>query len=238
VLVAATIFALMQRHQAVLSEREAVASKLAAERHARAADSLRVSELAALDTAEVQRMQAESAKIQSARLRSRELAAEANNNLDRDPELSVLLALHAVSMTYSLDRTTTLETHDALNRAAQASHLRFTLSGHTNWVRGVSFSPDGTRLATASMDGSAIVWDAASGRKLFAFSDPAVALYGLAFSPDGNRLATAGVNGTAKVWDVASKKVWLTLSGHSQTVNCIAYSPDGKRLYGQYGWQG
>ncbi|MGH7596200.1 MAG: eIF2A-related protein, partial [bacterium] len=230
VVVAAAIFAWMQRRQALLSEREAVAAKHAAERHAHLADSLRVAELAARETAEAQRTQAESAKIQSARLRSRELAAEANNNLDMDPELGILLALQAVSMTYSLDRTVTPEAHDALNRAAQASHIRFTLSGHTNWARGVSFSLDGTRLATASMDGTAIIWDAASGRKLFAFSDPAVALYGLAFSPDGGRLATAGVNGTAKVWDVASKKVLLTLSGHNQTVNSIAYSPDGKRL--------
>ncbi|MCI0694721.1 hypothetical protein L0337_22290 [candidate division KSB1 bacterium] len=230
VVVGAAIFAWMQRRQAILSEREAVAAKLVAERHARLADSLRAAELAALDTAEVRRMQAESAKIQSARLRSRELAAEANSNLDMDPELSILLALHAVSMTYSLDRTVTPEAHDALNRAAQASHIRFTLSGHTNWVRGVSFSSDGTRLATASMDGTAIIWEAVSGRKLFVLSDPAVALYGLAFSPDGTRLATAGVNGTAKVWDVAAKKVLLTLSGHSQTVNSIAYSPDGKHL--------
>ena len=41
-----------------------------------------------------------------------------------------------------------------------------TLSGHTNAVSGVAFSPDGTRLATASADQTAKVWDVASGQEV------------------------------------------------------------------------
>jgi tetratricopeptide (TPR) repeat protein len=90
---------------------------------------------------------------QQARLSfSRELAAAAVNNLDKDPERSVLLALHAASGTYSVDKTVTTEAENALYRAVQALRVRLTLSGHTAWVRGVAFSPDGTRLATASAD--------------------------------------------------------------------------------------
>ena len=35
---------------------------------------------------------------------------------------------------------------------------------HDSWVRGVAFSPDGTRIATASGDKTARVWDSATGQ--------------------------------------------------------------------------
>ncbi|MGH3800835.1 MAG: WD40 repeat domain-containing protein, partial [Pseudonocardiaceae bacterium] len=40
---------------------------------------------------------------------------------------------------------------------------RSTLQGHTSGVWGVAFSPDGTQLATASADGTARLWDPATG---------------------------------------------------------------------------
>jgi WD40 repeat protein len=57
-------------------------------------------------------------------------------------------------------------------------------------VNGVAFSPDGTRIATASDDKTARVWDSASGRELarLTHEDP---VNGVAFSPDGTRIATA-----------------------------------------------
>ena len=63
--------------------------------------------------------------------------------------------------------------------------------GHTSRVRSVSWSPDGTRLATGSWDGTAKVWDAAGGRELL---DPQGAYRrrssSVSWSPDGTRLAT------------------------------------------------
>ena len=66
-----------------------------------------------------------------------------------------------------------------------------TLSGHTDAVNGVAFSPDGTRLATASGDQTAKVWDVASGREVLTLTGHTDAVHGVAFSPDGTRLATA-----------------------------------------------
>ncbi len=63
-----------------------------------------------------------------------------------------------------------------------------TLRGHSSPVRAVAFSANGKRLATASGDGTAKLWDAESGKELLTLRG---VVWGVAFSPDGKRLATA-----------------------------------------------
>jgi WD40 repeat protein len=48
---------------------------------------------------------------------------------------------------------------------AHSGEKLLTLQGHSHWVRSVSWSPDGKRLATGSSDKTALVWDAHSGDK-------------------------------------------------------------------------
>ena len=85
-------------------------------------------------------------------------------------------------------------------------------------------------MASAGSDGTAVIWDAATGWHLFSLSGHTSELTYAAFSPDGEQLATASRDTTVKIWNVHSGEELRTLSGHNATVNSVAYSLDGARL--------
>ena len=162
--------------------------------------------------------------------KAREMAAYANGSLGEDPEQSILLDIQAVNATLRFGQPPVPAAEEALHQAILSSQVRMTLRGHSGPVNGVAYSPDGKRLATASYDQTAKVWDAESGKELLTLRGHSGPVLGVAYSPDGKRLATASEDNTAKVWDAESGRELLTLHGHSGYVSGVAYSPDGKRL--------
>ena len=117
-----------------------------------------------------------------------------------------------------------------LMRGAQASMQIALLSGHRDAVDSAVFSPDGKRLVTASWDGTARVWDAATGKQIALFSGHQGWVYSATFSPGGQRVVTASRDGTARVWDAQTGKQLVTLSGHQDLVYSAAFSPNGQRV--------
>jgi WD40 repeat protein len=75
-----------------------------------------------------------------------------------------------------------------------------TLTGHSGGVLDLEFSPDGSRLATASYDGTVWMWDPRSGEPIEVLRGHDGAVSSVAFSPDGSRLASVDTKGVVRVW--------------------------------------
>jgi WD40 repeat protein len=71
--------------------------------------------------------------------------------------------------------------------ATTGKHL-FDLRGHLSTLSGLSFSPDGQRLASSSADGSVKLWDLATRQEMLTLRGPYGVAQGIAFSGDGRRL--------------------------------------------------
>ncbi len=100
------------------------------------------------------------------------------------------------------------------------------LEGHADLVMSARFDPAGARIVSASLDGTARVWDRASAAEVLAVSTPSGApLERAVFSPDGRKLLTARTDGRADVWDAASGAHLRCLRGHSGELVAAAFHP-------------
>ena len=77
---------------------------------------------------------------------------------------------------------------------------------HQGEVLAAAFSPDGSRVVTASDDRTARVWDARTGKPLTEPLAHQGTVRAAAFSPDGARVVTASDDKTARVWDARTGK--------------------------------
>jgi hypothetical protein len=104
------------------------------------------------------------------------------------------------------------------------------LRGHAGAVSSVCYSPDGTRLASASSDNTVRVWDACTGQEALVLRGHTNPVLSVCYSPDGTRLASASLDNAVRVWDARSGQEALVLRGHAGAVYSVSYSPDGTRL--------
>ena len=99
--------------------------------------------------------------------------------------------------------------------------------GDNKWAFTVAFSRDGKRVAAAN--GTARVWEVASGRVLATFLGHEKRVTALAFSPDGKKLATADHSYAVRLWDVKTAKAERTWPG-KRYVSSLVFSADGRTL--------
>lgn len=100
---------------------------------------------------------------------------------------------------------------------------------HRDYVWAAKWSPDGRRIATASHDGTAQIWDAATGVATSPALQHQQRPTSLEWSPDSRRLVTASSDGVARVWDAETGMAAITMQ-HQKGNTSAVWSPDGRRV--------
>jgi WD40 repeat protein len=121
---------------------------------------------------------------------------------------------------------------------ASGQALTLTLNPDLPTLFGISFSPDGSQVATVSpmetIQTGAVngihVWDATTGAALYTIPLDTVAVYAVCYSPDGELIAAGVQEGEVLLYDTASRELVRRLTGHTGVVWRLAFSPDGKIL--------
>jgi hypothetical protein len=105
-----------------------------------------------------------------------------------------------------------------------------TLTGHIAWVWSVSFSPDGSLLASGSVDKTIKLWRVSDGSLVRTLKGFLGFVSSVSFSPEGSLLASGNFDGTIKLWRVSDGSLVRTLTGHTGAVMSVLFSPDGSLL--------
>eukprot|EP01025_Chloroclados_australasicus_P038403 TRINITY_DN3951_c0_g1_i1.p1 TRINITY_DN3951_c0_g1~~TRINITY_DN3951_c0_g1_i1.p1 ORF type:complete len:328 (-),score=41.79 TRINITY_DN3951_c0_g1_i1:295-1278(-) len=125
--------------------------------------------------------------------------------------------------------------------------LRNNLMGHTGYINTVTVSPDGSLCASGGQDGTAMLWDLAEGKRLYALEAGDI-IHSLCFSPNRYWLCAA-TETCIKIWDLESKSIVEELTpnffpndpdkkfGKKAIVPycvCLSWSADGNLLFAGY----
>jgi WD40 repeat protein len=115
------------------------------------------------------------------------------------------------------------------------------LTGHTDAIHCVAWSPDGKYIATGSgwrslptgwepgtKDYTVRLWDAETGAEVHRFTGHTNMVSSVAFTPDSRRILSASHDLTVRLWDIESKREVLAFKGHTAPVRSVAVSPDGR----------
>ncbi|MFV1988180.1 MAG: toll/interleukin-1 receptor domain-containing protein [Gemmatimonadota bacterium] len=155
-----------------------------------------------------------------------------------DPEESFSRLLHGIEMVAGAPVTGTPADRPAIALATaetaptvvvEAGETNsITLRGHEDTLWGAVFSPDGERIITASVDGTARVWSTRERGLPVVLRGHREQIWTAVPSPDGNRVVTASTDGTARVWQADGSGDSIVLVGHTEHLSSATFSPDGR----------
>jgi WD40 repeat protein len=160
--------------------------------------------------------------------------------------LQEVLAAHSLSSSMELDASMMSAV------TALGGVTKVWTAGAGGRVKALAFSPDGSRIATGSVDNQLRLWDVKTGRQIGA---PAEALQGasasgtsqslpdltgeelsivsLAFSPDATRIVTGSSNGALQLWGASTGQpigAPFMAAGREGAAERVAFSRDGSRI--------
>ena len=100
-------------------------------------------------------------------------------------------------------------------------------NGHADAIYALAYSPDGTRLVTASYDRLLLLWNSATGEAFATLRHHTGPVYAAQFSPDGKAILSGGADQTVKLWNSTTGERILTLSEATKGIQAVAFHPKG-----------
>ncbi|KAJ2470350.1 ribosome assembly, partial [Coemansia sp. RSA 2320] len=98
--------------------------------------------------------------------------------------------------------------------------------GHSEAVLSVSFSPDGSQLASGSGDTTVRIWDLATETPRHTCTGHKNWVLSIAWAPDGKTLASGSMDNTVRLWDPRTgKELGGALTGHRKWITSLAWEP-------------
>jgi WD40 repeat protein len=212
-----------ERARAEEQSRRAESERLRAREMKRGLTLVAVLFLAALAFAVIGWLEQRKAEIQEASAHSRELAAHAVQNLDKDPQLALLLAVNAAQIAHTEQAT------DALRqayRADLAARQIAVLGGQKGIVWKAGFTPDGQTLISVGADSAVHLWNTLTWTETKALVGHGGPIDEFDISKAGEYLATEAADGTARIWSLGTGR-HVSLPGLGGPFSALAFSPDG-----------
>lgn len=113
---------------------------------------------------------------------------------------------------------------------ARSGQLIHRMTGHEDWVRGLSLASDGQTLVSAASDCCCRTWNAETGELQSVTGHAGKPLRCTAFHPNGSQFAAAGFGCPAMIYNVSHNQAMKHLAGPATDYTSLQFSPDGKQL--------
>ena len=113
--------------------------------------------------------------------------------------------------------------------ATTGVHLSI-LSGHTDIVTSVTFSSDGTLLASGDCSGAIKLWDIQTGGVVRTLDGQAWGIVSISISPDHTMIASGSWDKTIRLWNTWTGECSCVINGHNDKVNSVHFSPTNSQL--------
>ena len=107
------------------------------------------------------------------------------------------------------------------------------LEEHEGLVYSVSFSPDGSIIASGSEDNTIKLWSVRDGVCIATLKGHWSLVSSVSFSPDGLMIASGGgdeYKSEIKLWWISNGQCIATLEGHQSFIPSVSFSPDGSMI--------
>ncbi|KAJ2448778.1 ribosome assembly [Coemansia sp. RSA 2336] len=99
------------------------------------------------------------------------------------------------------------------------------LTGHTEAVLSVSFSPDGSQLASGSGDTTVRIWDLSTETPRVTCKGHRNWVLCIAWAPNARVLASGSMDNSVRLWDPATGRDLGILNGHRKWITALSWEP-------------